>query len=124
MILINFSSPIKENQIRQAESLLHEQIEQIVNFNIQIDSDLLLVPQFKEAMGKFPLTYNELRNEPVAIILPTQNNLAALILVEMHCRMGYFPPILWVRLQPYSLPPRFEVVELIDLQKLEDTQKK
>lgn len=120
MILINFSTVIKENQIRQAEGLLHEAIDRVVNFNFRIDDDRLIQPQFNAAMESFPLSDDELRNEPIAIVLPGQNYLTALILVELHARMAYFPPILRVRLQPYGLPPRFEVVELVDLQKVED----
>jgi hypothetical protein len=120
MILINFSSPLRQDQLKQAESLLREPVDRVINFSIQLDGDQLILPQFKSAMKKFPLSAEEVRNEPVAVILPPVNYLAALILVELHAWMDYFPIILRVRIQPYSLPPRYEVAELFNLQEVED----
>jgi len=121
MILINFSSQLGQDQIRQAESLLRAPIDQVIHFPIRLDSDQLVLQQFKSAMKKFPLSAEEVRNEPVAVVLPSANFLVALILAELHAWMDYFPSILLVRIQPYGLPPRFEVVELLDLQQIEDS---
>ena len=121
MILINFSSPLGQDQLKQAESLLREPVDQVINFSFQLDSDQLILPQFKSVMKKFPLSVEEVRNEPVAVILPSANYLAALILAELHAWMDYFPTILRIRIQPYSLPPRHEVAELLDLQETEDS---
>ncbi len=45
---------------------------------------------------------------------------AAAVLAELHGRCGYFPPV--VRLRPVagSLPPRYEVAEIINLQAMRD----
>jgi hypothetical protein len=47
---------------------------------------------------------------------PSLNVIAVTLLAELHGRMGYFPPV--VRLLPVagSVPPRFEVAEMISLQ--------
>jgi hypothetical protein len=121
MILINFSSPLGQDQLKQAESLLREPVGQVINFSFQLDSDQLILPQFRTAMKKFPISAEVIRNEPVAVILPSANYLAALILAELHAWMDYFPTILRIRIQPYSLPPRHEVAELLDLQETEDS---
>ncbi len=121
MILINFGSPLKREQLDQAECLLHEPFDRVINFAIQLDSDQLVLPQFKTAMEKFPLSVEELRNEPVAVILPSSNYLVGLVLAQLHAWMDYFPTILRVRIQPYRMPPRYEVVECLDLQAIEDS---
>jgi len=121
MLLINFSLPLNQGQLRQAESLLRESIDQVINFPIHLDSDLPILPQFKIAMKEFPLPAEKVRIEPVVVILPAANYLAALILAELHAWMDYFPIILRIRMQPYSLPPRYEVAELINLQETEDS---
>jgi len=43
------------------------------------------------------------------------------VLAEIHGRCGYFPPI--VRLRPIkdSLPPRFEVAEILNLNAVRET---
>lgn len=53
-------------------------------------------------------------------MLPSLNFIAAVLLAELHGRMGYFPTI--VRLRPVAdaTPRRFEVAELIDLQSVRD----
>jgi hypothetical protein len=52
----------------------------------------------------------------VLINLPALNYSAALLLAELHGRMGYFPPCLRLRPVPEALPPRFEVAEVLHLQ--------
>jgi hypothetical protein len=121
MILINFSSGLKQDQLKQAEILLREPVDQVINFPIQVDTDMLILPQFKAAMKEFPLSAERIRSEPVAVILPPASYLAALILAEMHAWMDYFPIILRLRLQTYNLLPRYEVAELFDLQNVEDS---
>ncbi len=124
MILINFSSPLGQDQLRQAESLLRGPVDQIINFPVRLDSDQLILPQFKSAMTKFPLSAEEVRDEPVAVILPPTNYQAALLLAELHAWMDYFPIILLVCIQPYRFPPQHEVVELLDLQEVEDSARR
>ncbi len=52
------------------------------------------------------------------------NSGAVALLVELHGRMGYFPPI--VRLKPVAgaLPPRYEVTEIINLQEVREQARK
>jgi len=38
--------------------------------------------------------------------------------------MGYFPTILRLRLVPESLPPRYEIGELLNLQEVRDAARK
>ncbi len=43
-----------------------------------------------------------------------------LLLAELHGRMGYFPSILRLRPVRDSLPPAFEIAEILNLQALRD----
>ena len=52
--------------------------------------------------------------------LPSLNFIAGLLLAELHGRMGYFPPILRLRPVSDSLPPRYEVAEILNLQAVRD----
>ena len=48
------------------------------------------------------------------------NFITALLLAALHGRMGYFPPVIRLRPDAGSLPPRYEVVEILNLQAVRD----
>jgi hypothetical protein len=47
---------------------------------------------------------------------PSLNYIAVVLLAELHGRCGYFPAHLRLRPVQGSIPPRFEVAEVLDLQ--------
>lgn len=48
---------------------------------------------------------------------PSGLNFSAVVLTaELHGRMGYFPAVLRLKPVPGSVPPRFEVAEILNLQ--------
>ena len=61
---------------------------------------------------------------PLLVNLPALNFSAAALLAELHGRCGYFPPC--VRLRPIagSVPPQYEVAEVLDLQVLREEARK
>lgn len=66
-----------------------------------------------EAVG---LADAEWQTLPLLINLPSHNIIAALVLVELHGRMEYFPAAIRLRPIPHATPPQFEVAEIINLQ--------
>ncbi len=46
------------------------------------------------------------------------------LLAELHGRMGYFPAIVRIRPVVDSLPPRYEVAEIINLQNVRETARR
>jgi len=70
------------------------------------------------------LTPNEWQQSTLVIIPPALNFGAAAILAELHGRCGYFPPIARIRLVPDSLPPQYEVAEIVNLQAIRDRARK
>jgi hypothetical protein len=123
MILLNFSTPFRQVQLAQAEILLREPIDRVVNFPCHVDSDMEILPQFYTLMAKLPLNDAELKSEPVVVVLPAQNYLAVLVMAYLHGRMGYFPPIIRTRLKTFGLLPLHEAAELLDPQAVEDAPK-
>jgi hypothetical protein len=121
MILINFSSELNHSQIDQAESLLHKPINKIINLPAKIDPDLPILPQLKALIAQLPLSAEQLKTEAILINPPTQSYLTALLLAELHGRMGRFPPILRIYLQPFGMLPRMVVADVLDLQAIEDS---
>jgi hypothetical protein len=52
--------------------------------------------------------------------LPGHNAVAALVLAELHGRMGYFPAVLRLRPVAGTTPPQVEVAEILNLQAVRD----
>ncbi len=116
MLLLNFSHPLTPDQLAQVEALTAATVERVIAVPAQFDHSRPFVPQVQAMLAQTPLTATEWQTAPLLIVPPALNFITAVLLAELHGRMGYFPPI--VRLRPVegSLPPRFEVAEIINLQ--------
>ena len=121
MILLNFSHPITAEQQAQMESLAKQKIEQVISAPAKFDSLQPFVPQLLKLLESIPLSTDEWQTTPLIVNLPAYNVIAGLLLAELHGRMGYFPPV--VRLRPVegSLPARYEIAELLNLQAVRET---
>jgi len=120
MILLNFSHPLTDAQQAQIEALTDETITQIITVPVHFDTTQPFRPQLEALMATVPLTPTQWQTEPVLVNLPALNFIAALLLAELHGRMGYFPPVIRTRPVPDALPPRYEVAEILNLQAVRD----
>ncbi len=120
MIIVNFSHPLTEEQLRQIEALAGRKVERVIAVDAQIDPGRPLAPQVAEMADRAGLSPHEWQTLPLLILLPSLNYSAGVLLAELHGRMGYFPSIIRLRPVPDAVPPRFEVAELIPLQAVRD----
>ena len=121
MYLLNFAHPITEQQQQQVESLLGEPIASLRHIPVQVDTEQPLAPQVQKLIEQIDFTPEQWQSMPILINPPSLNYVCAVLLAELHGRMGYFPPML--RLKPVSAvngPPRFDVAEIINLQHLRE----
>jgi len=88
----------------------------VIEVAVQFDTAQPFVPQVQALLAQIPLTAAEWQTTPLLIVPPALNFITAVLLAELHGRMGYFPPIVRLRPVPNALPPRFEVAEIINLQ--------
>ena len=120
MILLNFSHPLSPAQLARAAELTGQPVERVVELPVQFESEKPFLPQLKELAGRLPLDPTQFQTEAILVNLPSLNFIAGLLLAELHGRMGYFPPVLRLRPVPESLPPRYEVAEILNLQSVRD----
>ncbi|MDI6769878.1 MAG: CRISPR-associated protein Csx15 [Anaerolineales bacterium] len=120
MILLNFSHPITPEQQGQIEALIHQHVERVIPLPVQFDHQQPYLPQLAAVMDGLPLSPQELQSAPILVNLPSFNAIAALLLAELHGRMGYFPPILRLRPVEGAIPPRYETAEILNLQSVRD----
>jgi hypothetical protein len=71
-----------------------------------------------ERAGLSPAEWQTL---PLLINPPSLNFIAVALLAELHGRCGYFPAVLRLRPVEGSLPPQYEVAEVLDLQVIRDS---
>lgn len=120
MVLLNFSHPLSAAQMQRLETLAGESITRVVDALTQFDEQQPFAPQLAKLLNAVDLTPFQWQNEPILVILPSLNFIAALLLAELHGRMGYFPTVVRTRPVADSVPRRYEVAELLDLQAVRD----
>lgn len=121
MILINFAHPITEQQKSQIESMTGKPIDRIIDIPVQFDNAQPFEPQVLSLLDRVGLSSQEWQTLPILINLPSMNVITAILLAELHGRMGYFPTIIRLRPIQGSTPPQFEVAEVINLQTIRDS---
>ena len=120
MIILNFSHPLIDEQLAQLESLTGRTIEDVREEQAHFENDHDYGPQVTTLVDQCELSAREWQTESILVVPPALNAIAVLVIAELHGRMGYFPPC--VRLRPVegSLPIRYEVAEVLDLQTQRD----
>lgn len=124
MILLNFSHPLARPQLEEIERLTGQSVTEQVDLPVQFENGAPFLPQLQALMERLTVDPARLQTEPVLVNLPALNFIAALVLAELHGRMGYFPPVL--RLRPVSgvMPPRYEVAEILNLQEVRESARR
>jgi hypothetical protein len=124
MILLNFSHPITQAQQAQIEALTGQPIAQTIDAMPHFEEQQPFGSQLQALLTQVALTPTQWQSEPILVVLPSLNFIAAALLAELHGRMGYFPPVIRTRPVADVLPRRYEVAELLDLQGIRETARK
>ncbi len=124
MILLNFSHPLTDEQLAQIAALVQQPVERVVTAPSQFDHDRPFVPQLERLMAGLDLAPDEWQTAPILVNPPSLNFIAALLLAELHGRMGYFAPVVRLAPTPGGLPPRYEVAEILNLQAVRDSARR
>lgn len=120
MILINLSHPLTAEQRAKIETLTGQPIDRLIERMAQFDVNAPFADQTVALVDSLDLTPADWQQSPLAVLPPSLNFGAAALLAELHGRCGYFPPIIRTRPVPDSLPPRYEVAEVVNLQAMRD----
>jgi hypothetical protein len=120
MIVVNFGHPLTEAQRSGIEQLAAQPVERVIAVPTQFSHDQPFAEQARALIDQIELTPTEWQIAPLLINLPSLNTIAAVVIAELHGRMGYFPAILRLRPVAGSVPPQFEVAEIINLQGIRD----
>jgi hypothetical protein len=120
MLLLNFGHPLTDSQLARIRELAGRDIERVIAVPTHLDHERPFDEQVRELLGTVPLAPEQWQTTPLVINLPSLAPIAAVLLAEIHGRSGYFPTILRLRPVARTMPPQFEVAELINLQGIRD----
>lgn len=116
MLLLNFSHPLTADHLARIEALAGQAVDRVIDAETQFDVDAPFAPQVADLADSIGLSPDEWQTAPILVNPPALNVIAAILLAELHGRMGHFPPV--VRLRPASDPlfSTYEIAEIINLQ--------
>ena len=123
MIVVNFTHPLTEAQCVQLEELTGRPIDDIRDVPGHFDNNRPFADQVAERVNGAELTSTEWQTKPILVNPPAFAPVAAILIAELHGRMGYFPSLIRIRPLAGSTPPQFEVAEIINLQAVRDTSR-
>lgn len=123
LLLVNFSHPLTETQVEQITQALGQPPERIVAAPVQFDPDLPFQPQVSALLTGLPVSPEEWQTCRILIVPPAFSPIAAVLLADLHGRMGYFPAL--VRLKASDgTPPAYELAEILNLQAARDAARR
>lgn len=124
MLLLNFSHPLTPDHLHQVEALTGRKVARAIEIHSQIDPQLALASQVTALVDQAGLSPVEWQTSALLVNPPSLNFIAIGLLAELHGRCGYFPAHLRMRPIQNSLPPQYEVAEVLNLQELRDAARK
>jgi hypothetical protein len=120
MTLLNLSHPLTALHLEQIEAVSGKKIAEVKNIPVHFDAAKPYAEQIAALVNGIGFTPQQWQNEPILLNPPSFNFIAIALLAELHGRMGYFPPCLRLRPIAGSIPPQFELAEILNLNQLRE----
>ncbi|MGQ9763006.1 MAG: CRISPR-associated protein Csx15 [Thermogutta sp.] len=117
--ILNFSHPLTPEQKKGIRAITGQRISKVLDLKLQFDNQRSFVDQTHEIFEQVSLTAKQWQAVSILVNPPAFAPIACMVLAVLHGKLGYFPPVM--RLRPTAdVPPKFEVAEIINLQKLRE----
>ena len=121
MRLINFAHPLTPKHLEQVVALTGQPIDHLQEIKSQFELEQPLAPQIIQLLDALTITPDEWQSVGWLIVLPSLNYAAAVLLAELHGRMGHFPSILRLRPVTGMLVTEYEIAEIVNLEAVRST---
>lgn len=119
VLLLNYAHPLAEAQLAKVAGIVGETPE-VRELATQVDRGRPLAEVARELAELAGLSAEGWQTTPLVLNPPSLAPLALALLAELHGRCGGFPALLNVRPVEGSVPTRYEVAEVVNLQELRD----
>jgi hypothetical protein len=120
MILLNFSHPLTPDHLAQVEMLTGQKVTEVRGEMAQFDHGVPFAEQVRKLVDRVGLSPEEWQTAPLLVNPPGYVPGTAALLAELHGRIGHFPAVLRLRPVEESVPTRYEVAEVINLQQIRE----
>ena len=120
MLLLTFTHPLPSSQLARLADMAGRAIDGVREHMAQFDHDRPFAAQVVELVDAVGLTPAQWQTEAILVNPPAFAPVAAVVIAELHGRMGYFPAIVRVRPVAGSVLQEYEVAEIINLQAVRD----
>ena len=118
MHILNFSHPLTESQRAEIEKAIGAPVDRITDAAVQFDVDQPFIEQVVRLIDGLEISSQQWQSETWLVMLPSLSAISAVVLAELHGRMGHFPAI--IRLKPHStaVGTSYAFAEIINLEAL------
>ena len=120
MLVINFSHPLTGEQNAMSERLMGCAIDRVVDVECHLNLGQPLADQVRALVDRVGLSPSAWQTEPLLVNVPSLGAITAALLAELHGRTGHFPPVLRLSPIPDSIPTRYDVAEILNLDRIRD----
>ncbi|NJL54071.1 hypothetical protein HC928_02145 [bacterium] len=124
MHLLNFAHPLSEAQLEAIGEQLGQTPATVRNVAVQFEVEDAFVPQVVAMLDSLAISAEDWQIEGWVIVLPSLNYITAILLAELHARLGHFPTI--IRLKPVqsNYVTQYAVAEIINLEQVRQEGRK
>lgn len=117
MRVLNFSHPLDEGHRRTLAQMTGQTVTFMRHMPLQCDPLYPFAPQVREVLDTISLNWQV---GQWVVILPGHSVIAALILAELHGRIGHFPTIVRLQRVAGETLARYVIAEVVNLQHIRD----
>ncbi|MEI7643914.1 MAG: CRISPR-associated protein Csx15 [Chloroflexales bacterium] len=122
MLLLNYSHPIPADQLTRVAAICGATPE-VREVGAQIDRIRPIAEVARALADAAALSPDDWQTTPLILNPPALAPLALALIAELHGRCGAFPAMLNVRPVADSIPTRYEVAEVVNLQALREASR-
>lgn len=121
MHILNFSHPLTAAQREQIAALAGLPVEGVTDIKSQFDLNQPFAAQAVSLVDGLNISPADWQGQAWLIVLPSLNFICAVLLAELHGRMGHFPAIVRLKPVPGALVTEYEAAEIINLEAVRQT---
>ena len=116
--VLNFHHPITQEVLDRYCADADCRVDAVIEVPVQLDDEQPFEDQVRRIVDFAGLTSEEWQTLRLAVMLPGYAPAAAVLLAELHGRMGHFPTVLRQRPVQQGSPTQFAFAEAINLQEI------
>ncbi len=118
MHLLNFSHPLTAKQLDQLAALAGAPPQAVTAVKVHFDLNGDFVAQTRALVDALGVAPDQWQSTPWLIVPPSLNFITAVLLAELHGRIGHFPAVLRLRPIVGALVTEYEVAEIVNLEEV------